>query len=142
MCVCVCGRAKYYREIYAELHTEVVARYTRSQNLHKGVKDINHQLLAEKIKLERQAIAVLEEKKVIDSLRKEKDIGKLRCLDETDKLNNLNAEKQEKLQDRKMNVKHVERLKMENEKLAMPRIEAIQKAISTLQVHSTMLYIE
>ena len=98
------------------------------------MKDLNHQLLAEKIKLERQTIAELEEKKVVDGLRKDRDFAKLQCHDEADKLNNRNAEKQQKLQDRKMDTKHVERLKLENDKLALPRIEAIQKASITLQV--------
>ena len=100
------------------------------------MKELNHQLLAEKIKLERQKVAEVEEKGKADKLRRERDLTKLRRHDEAEKMGYLLNLKQEKVQDRKMHTKRVEILKLQNEKLARPKIEAIQAEIKQLQVHA------
>ena len=127
-------RAKKLKAKYTALHATVVKTYKATQELHKSVKEKNSQLLAEKIKLERQKISQVEEKANADKLRRARDMTKLRRHDEAEKLTNLLALKQEKLQDRKMNEKHVDRLKLENEKLLRPQIEAVNEDIKKLQV--------
>ena len=128
------NRAKKFKARYTALHTSVVRKYKATQTLHKSVKELNQKLLAEKIKQERQKIAQVEEKAKADRLRRERDQAKLRRHDESEKLNNVLGLKQEKLQDRKMHAAHVERLKLENEKLARPKIQAIQEEIKQFQV--------
>ena len=127
-------RAKKLKAKYTALHATVVKTYKATQELHKSVKEKNSQLLAEKIKLERQKISQVEEKANADKLRRARDMTKLRRHDEAEKLTNLLALKQEKLQDRKMNEKHVDRLKVENEKILKPQIEAVNVDIQKLQV--------
>lgn len=128
------AQAKKLKAKYTALHATVVKTYKATQELHKSVKEKNSQLLAEKIKLERQKISQVEEKANADKLRRARDMTKLRRHDEAEKLTNLLALKQEKLQDRKMNEKHVDRLKLENEKLLRPQIEAVNEDIKKLQV--------
>ena len=71
-------RFEKFKARYSVLHKTVNSRTRKSTELEKTLKNLNQTLLAEKIKLERQNIARLEEDQVVGTLIREKE--HVRCM--------------------------------------------------------------
>ena len=66
-------RFERFKASYSVLHKTVAKRNKAGLDLDKTIKGMNQTLLAEKIKLERQNIARLEEDQVVTTLIREKE---------------------------------------------------------------------
>ena len=66
-------RFEKFKASYSVLHKTVNSRTRKSTELEKTLKNLNQTLLAEKIKLERQNIARLEEDQIVSTLIREKE---------------------------------------------------------------------
>ena len=66
-------RFERFKASYSVLHKTVAKRNKGGLDLDKTIKGMNQTLLAEKIKLERQNIARLEEDQVVTTLIREKE---------------------------------------------------------------------
>ena len=66
-------RFERFKASYSVLHKAVTKRNKNGLELDKTIKGMNQTLLAEKIKLERQNIARLEEDQVVTTLIREKE---------------------------------------------------------------------
>ena len=76
---------KSHKEKYAKLHRMVMNAYQKEKELMKQAKNLNNDLLSEKIKLEKQTIRKSEELALTHNLEKEKDKAMKEVADCTEK---------------------------------------------------------
>ncbi len=62
-----------YKNKYSRLHEYVLQAYEREKALLKKAKELNQELLAESISLEKHSIRKVEQSQVISNLEKEKE---------------------------------------------------------------------
>ena len=106
-----------YKQKYAQLHEYVLQTYENEKNLLKKAKQLNQELLGEKIKMEKQNIRKHEETSVCANLEKEKEKGMKELFECNERDTMLQYELAELTREHAEHARMLEVMRKENEAL-------------------------